>query len=91
MYSFTPKMFLKFSFFTNLFKNNFVIFFFFNNTSNIFNLFFLNYLKTNLNLNKLSIYFLNVYKKIFGEGFFYLRGLFIIFFIDAAITDDEPL
>jgi hypothetical protein len=48
-------------------------------------------LKTNLNLNKLSIYLLNVYKKIFGEGFFYLRGLFIIFFIDAAITDDEPL
>lgn len=30
-------------------------------------------------------------KAIQGEGFFYLRGLFIIFFIDACLTDDEPL
>jgi len=56
-----------------------------------FSLFFLNYFKTNINFNKLSIYFLNIYKKTIGEGFIYLRGLFIIFFIDAAITDDEPL
>jgi hypothetical protein len=57
----------------------------------VFSLFLLNYLKTNFNFNKLSIYFLNIYKRTLGEGFFYLRGLFFIFFIDAAITDDEPL
>lgn len=27
----------------------------------------------------------------FGEGFIYLRGLFIIFFVDSLITDDEPI
>jgi hypothetical protein len=26
-----------------------------------------------------------------GDGFLYLRGLFIIFFVDALIADDEPL
>jgi hypothetical protein len=34
---------------------------------------------------------LNVYTITFGEGFLYLRGLFIIFFVDALIADDEPL
>lgn len=28
---------------------------------------------------------------IFDEGLIYLRGLFIVFFVDACITDDEPL
>jgi hypothetical protein len=68
-----------------------LIFFLFNNVSSVFSLFLLHYLKTNFNFNKLSIYFLNIYKRTLGEGFFYLRGLFFIFFIDAAITDDEPL
>ncbi len=85
------KQFNKFFSFTNIVKNNFLIFFLFNNVSNVFSLFLLNYLKTNFNFNKLSIYFLNIYKRTLGEGFFYLRGLFFIFFIDAAITDDEPL
>jgi hypothetical protein len=44
-----------------------------------------------MNFKKSSIYFLDMYKRTFGESFFYLRGLFIIFFIDACITDDEPL
>ena len=38
-----------------------------------------------------AIQLLRVFKKTFGEGFLYLRGLFIIFFTDALITDDEPL
>lgn len=34
---------------------------------------------------------LKIFKRTFGEGYLYLRGLFLIFFIDACITDDEPL
>ena len=30
-------------------------------------------------------------KRTFSFGFFYLRGLFCVFFIDACLTDDEPL
>lgn len=33
----------------------------------------------------------NSKKKLTGDGFTYLRGLFIIFFLDSLITDDEPL
>lgn len=29
--------------------------------------------------------------KTFSYGFLYLRGLFVILFIDACLTDDEPL
>jgi hypothetical protein len=40
-------------------------------------------------------YFLNFFKelitRVFGFGFYYLRGLAFIFFIDACLTDDEPL
>ena len=43
-----------------------------------------------------NFYFYQQYWKklilqIFGEGFFYIRGLIIIFFIDGCLTDDEPL
>lgn len=31
------------------------------------------------------------FRKTFGAGFFYLKGLIIVFFIDACLTDDEPL
>ena len=34
---------------------------------------------------------LELVKRSFGEGILYLRGLFILFFFDAALTDDEPL
>jgi hypothetical protein len=68
-----------------------MIFFIFNNLLNVLSFFFLNFFKTNFNMSKISIFFLDIYKRTFGEGFFYLRGLFLIFFIDAAITDDEPL
>lgn len=43
------------------------------------------------NWKKYSITLLTVFKTTFGDGFLYLRGLFVIFFIDATITDDEPL
>jgi hypothetical protein len=76
---------------TNIIKNNFIIFFLYNNINSNFSFLFLNFIKTNLNFKVISIYFLNIYKRTFGEGFFYIRGLFIIFFIDACVTDDEPL
>lgn len=34
---------------------------------------------------------LELVKRSIGEGILYLRGLFILFFFDAALTDDEPL
>ena len=30
-------------------------------------------------------------KRTFSFGFYYLRGLVFLFFIDACLTDDEPL
>lgn len=45
----------------------------------------------NLTTTSFSIYFMFIYKKTFGEGFIYIRGLFIIFFIDSLLIDDEPL
>lgn len=60
-------------------------------------------LNTNVKFNSISYYFsqnqlklistylLTTVKSTFGDGFLYLRGLFIIFLIDASITDDEPL
>lgn len=47
------------------------------------------YYQSNLSQIKLKINL--IYKKTFGEGFLYIRGLFIIFFIDACFTDEEPL
>lgn len=49
--------------------------------------------KINFNLNNLFItkFLLLNYKKTIGEGFTYIRGLFIVFFFDATFTDDEPL
>jgi hypothetical protein len=49
------------------------------------------FFKTNTNFKTNSIYFLNIYKRTIGDGFFYIRGLILIFFIDACLTDDEPL
>lgn len=72
-------------------KNNFITFFYFNTTfKNVFIL-LTSSLKFLLNWRMYSIYYLNLYKKTFGEGFLYIRGLLIIFCLDALITDDEPL
>ena len=42
-------------------------------------------------IKRFSITLLDIFKRTIGDGFLYLRGLFIIFFIDACLTDDEPL
>lgn len=73
------------------FINNFFIFYYFNNTNNLFSSFFSNFVKTNLVFKQLNLYFLEIYKRTIADGFLYLRGLFLIFFIDACVTDDEPL
>ena len=42
-------------------------------------------------LNELTLAVLDFFRRTFGEGFVYLRGLFIVFSADALIVDDEPL
>ena len=39
----------------------------------------------------LTSYWLDLSNKTFGFGFYYLRALVFILFIDACLTDDEPL
>ena len=34
---------------------------------------------------------LKIYKETLGDGFLYIRGLVFIFFVDACLTDDEPI
>ena len=38
-----------------------------------------------------SYYWNDLSNKTFSFGFYYLRGLFVILFVDACLTDDEPL
>ena len=40
---------------------------------------------------KYSHFIFDSFKRTFSFGFYYLRGLFFLFFIDACLTDDEPL
>jgi hypothetical protein len=46
-------------------------------------------------LEKLSYFYKNYlfqnFKRTFSFGFLYIRALLFIFFIDACLTDDEPL
>ena len=60
----------------------------FNTIYNI-NFFYFYFLHNSLKLT--LIYLLDVFKRTIGDGFIYIRGLFIIFFIDACLTDDEPI
>lgn len=76
---------------SNFIKNNFIFFIVNNKITPLMHFLFWNNFKLNINFKKPSIYFLNIYKKTIGDGFIYIRGLFIIFFIDATVTDDEPL
>jgi hypothetical protein len=62
-----------------------------NNVNSVISYFFLMFLKLNNNFKTISLHSLKIYKQTIGEGFFYIRGLIIIFFIDACVTDDEPL
>lgn len=48
-------------------------------------------IQTLISYYKINYYFKIIYYKTFGEGFLYLRGFFIICFIDSLVTDDEPL
>lgn len=43
------------------------------------------------NSSRVMRYLYQQYKFFWGDGILYLRSLFVIFFIDALITDDEPL
>lgn len=36
-------------------------------------------------------WFLNLFKRSIGDWILYIRGLFLLFFFDAMLTDDEPL
>lgn len=74
-----------------LFKNNFIIYFYCNKQLALLRLLFTFFLNFTLNFKNILTILLFFKKKTFGEGFVYLRGLFIIFFIDACVTDDEPL
>lgn len=51
----------------------------------------LNQINFNFNFSLITKILLLNYKKTIGEGFLYVRGLFLIFFFDACFTDDEPL
>lgn len=42
-------------------------------------------------IKKFNVLYFLLYKNTIGDGYYYLRGLLIIFFIDACATDDEPL
>jgi hypothetical protein len=72
-------------------NNNSVLSFFINHTAtfsaNTTTLYFTLVTKIRTFFN----YCLNVYNVTFGDGFLYVRGLFIIFFVDALIADEEPI
>lgn len=72
--------------------NNFFFFIFYNKTKFFF-FYFYNLYLLNINFKKFSIFnrLYSFYKSTFGEGYIYVRGLFLIFFLDSLITDDEPL
>jgi len=72
------------------FDNNIIVFYI-NNYYNINNFIFNLYVLLSTFIKHYSVLFLSTFKKTFGDGFLYLRGLFILFFIDACLTDDEPI
>lgn len=37
------------------------------------------------------LWLLSIWLRTFGEGFFYIRGLFFFLFLDALLTDEEPI
>lgn len=88
---FFPKIIKRFNSYINLLKKNYLIYVFLNNLTTVCNLMLFNSFKTNFTFRKTSIYLLKIYKKAFGEGYVYIRGLAVIFFVDACVTDDEPL
>jgi len=74
-----------------IFKNDFLFFSFFNgNVSSLLKFAHFFYLFIN-NLKFFLCSFTANIKRTFGEGFAYIKGLSLIFLIDASVTDDEPL
>jgi hypothetical protein len=72
------------------FKKNYFIFLILNNSFKVSNIGVNPQLLISLTGLNLTNFVKNLTKN-FNEGFYYLRGFFIILFVDAAITDDEPL
>lgn len=72
-------------------KNSFIVYFYYNNLTNTLSSAVRSFVVTSCDFKLSSIDLVNFYKQITGEGFIYLRGLFIAFFVDACLTDDEPL
>ena len=66
---------------------------FINLTNVLFNPALLSNFKTSFRLNYKLFYskFNYLYTSFMAEGFLYIKGLFILCFIDALIADDEPL
>jgi len=78
------------NFFSKTYSNNTFFFLFKNyNSSKKHSYLTLYTFSTFINLFFISFY--KVFKQTLGDGFLYLRGLFFIFFIDACLTDDEPI
>ena len=78
-------------FFLKYFRNTIIIFFFKNELDFSFFIFSkinFSYFYKHFNFRQTIVFY---YKQIISDGFFFLRGLGIIFFIDACVTDDEPL
>ena len=82
---------LKSGFTTNsTFNNSIVMYLITNyNSSTLLNFSLFYFLNNSVKLG--LIYVLDTFKRTIGDGFIYIRGLFIIFFIDACLTDDEPI
>ncbi len=75
---------------TNTFNNSIIIYLVTNyNSSTLLNFSLFYFLNNSVKLG--LIYILDTFKRTIGDGFIYIRGLFIIFFIDACLTDDEPI
>lgn len=82
---------LKSGFTTNsTFNNSIVMYLITNyNSSTLLNFSLFYFLNNSVKLG--LIFVLDTFKRTIGDGFIYIRGLFIIFFIDACLTDDEPI
>jgi hypothetical protein len=86
-----PNFFLfKFSMFL---RSRFVVFVFFNKVLRFSAVFFEGLVSPCLAgfTKRASIVFLDAHKRVSGDAFIYLRGVALIFFVDASFTDDEPL
>lgn len=66
-------------------------FFLFNRVIRAFSRFIETFAESLVIVRKLNPIYYSLTKNTWGDGFYYIRGLFIIFFVDACVTDDEPL